>query len=181
MNVWHLSVPLSRPPCSSASFSHSMFGAGLPPEFCVCLVVTDPLTVLFGLKVCDDGAPTLYPASLPFHFLFAQLPFCLELWCVLSFICSCLIVHPRHGCGADSVSPQSKAPLQLAPSSWLTCTARCPLLGMAMACAVPWPTLLPVPLCVGAVVGSLDCCLACCGWGRPLLLPCRLAACTGWS
>lgn len=69
----------------------------------------------------------------------------------------------------------------LAPSSWLTCTARCPLLGMAMACAVPWPTLLPVPLCVGAVVGSLDCCLACCGWGHPLLLPCRLAACTCWS
>lgn len=49
-------------------------------------MVTDPLTVLFGLKVCDDGAPILYPASLPFHFLFAQLPFCLELWCVLSFI-----------------------------------------------------------------------------------------------
>lgn len=63
-----------------------MFGAGLPPQFCVCLVVTDPLTVLFGLKVCDDGAPILYPASLPFRFLFAQLPFCLELWCVLSFI-----------------------------------------------------------------------------------------------
>jgi len=31
----------------------------------------------------------LYPASLPLHLLFTQfayLPFCLELWCVLSFI-----------------------------------------------------------------------------------------------
>ena len=96
----------------------------------------------------------------PFIPCLPQLPFCLELWCVLSFIHSLMsdCTPPSRSCDADSVTPQSKARRR---NVW-SFPAQPPAMH-ASVCLWVGPTRrppLPLPLSAPELA-SLRCCAAC--------------------